>query len=129
MGIIQLVWLQHIPKKTFLTPWYAHARNVSFSENFVNVLNEWCHERWRCLKRTYEQQNCQLGDLFNFSINQRITHTHTHTHTSIYIFQWHTWGEGAWGVDAPPPTPPPNVKCPFFAHNSILILQFYKVSS
>ena len=35
---------------TFLTPWYAHLhlrireeRNVSFSENFGYVLNEWSH--------------------------------------------------------------------------------------
>ena len=55
--LIALLWGDHSfsalakfsEKLIFLTPWYAHThtcayqgvRNVSFSKNFANVLNEW----------------------------------------------------------------------------------------
>ena len=43
-GIIHLVFTQKFSQKlTFLKPWYAYqeVRNVSFSENFAYVINEW----------------------------------------------------------------------------------------
>ena len=39
-------------KLTFLTPWYAHVRNVSFSENFVYVINEWSQIKFDTVLKT-----------------------------------------------------------------------------